>query len=193
MTALPPGATAAGAKVRVWDLAVRLLHWMLVASVALSWITTFGWASVPGPWHQPAGYVALAVVALRVPWGFVGSRYARFAQFVRSPRRTWSYLRNVVARAEPRYVGHNPLGAWMVLALVGHVLALALTGWLYTTDWLWGDATVEAVHLMLAWTLLALVAVHVAGVVYTGVRHRENLVAAMVGGRKRGPAPGDVA
>lgn len=186
-----PDGTAA-ARVRVWDGAVRLLHWTLVVSVALSWITTLGWDAVPGPWHQPAGWVALAAVALRLPWGFVGSRYARFAQFVRSPGRTWVYLRQVLARREPRHIGHNPLGGWMVLALMAQVLLLALTGWLYTTDRYFGDETVEAVHLTLAWTLLALVAVHVGGVVYTSVRHRENLVAAMLSGRKRAPMPGDI-
>lgn len=186
-----PGGAAAAVPVPVWDRAVRLLHWTLVVSVALSWVTTLGWEAVPGPWHQPAGYAALAVVALRLAWGFVGSRYARFAQFVRSPRRTLAYLRQVLAGAEPRHVGHNPLGAWMVLALIAHVLLLAATGWLYTTDAFFGDETVEAVHHVLAWTLLGCIALHVSGVVYTSLRHRENLVLAMISGRKRAPAGRD--
>jgi cytochrome b len=132
--------------VRVWDPLVRLLHWGLVIALTLCWLGTF---AIPGV-HQPAGYVALAIVLLRLLWGGIGSRYARFAQFVRGPRATWSYLRAMLQRREPRHLGHNPLGACMVLALLANVAGLALTGWLYTTDRFWGDATVERVHLALA-------------------------------------------
>lgn len=174
---------------RVWDRAVRALHWVLVGAVALS---ALGLVALFGV-HQPAGYVALAAVVLRIVWGVRGSHYARFAQFVRGPRAAWRYARAVAARREPRHLGHNPLGAWMVLALMACVAGLALTGWLYTTDAYWGDETVEAVHLALAWGLLGLVVVHVAGVIFTSLRHRENLVASMVHGRKRAPEGDDIA
>jgi cytochrome b len=128
--------------------------------------------------------VALAIVLMRLLWGAIGSHYARFVQFVRGPRSTWSYLMAVLQRREPRYLGHNPLGACMVLALLASVAGLALTGWLYTTDRFWGDATVEQAHLLLAWGLLALVVLHVAGVLFTSQRQRENLIAAMVSGDK---------
>jgi cytochrome b len=166
---------------RVWDPLVRLLHWTLVLSLPVSWLGTF---AVSGT-HQPAGWLALAVVFCRVGWGFACSRYARFAQFVRGPSATWAYAKAVLRRHEPRHVGHNPLGACMVLALMANVAGLALTGWLYTTDRFWGDATLEAWHLTLAWLLLALVLLHVAGVLFTSLRQRENLVAAMFSGRKR--------
>ena len=166
--------------VRVWDRLVRLLHWGLVLSLSLSWLGTFAIAGV----HQPLGYLALAIALLRLLWGGIGSRYARFAQFVRGPRATWAYLFAVLQRREQRHLGHNPLGACMVLALLANVAGLALTGWLYTTDRFWGDATVETWHVALAWTLLGLVLLHVAGVLFTSLRQRENLVAAMFSGNK---------
>ena len=174
--------------VNVWDRAVRCLHWALVLAVAGAWITTERWVWA----HQAVGYVALGVMLLRLLWGFSGSRYARFAQFVRGPRTTWRYLLQLRARREPRYIGHNPLGGWMVLALLLCVLALGLTGWLYTTDWFWGDALVDALHHELAWALLVLAVMHVVGVLFTSLRHHENLLRAMCSGVKRAPHEDDV-
>lgn len=182
-----PESTAV--RVHVWDRAVRLLHWTLVGAVALA---ALGLVALFGV-HQPAGYVALAAVLVRGVWGAVGSHYARFAQFVRGPRAALRYARAVAVGREPRFIGHNPLGGWMVVALMLCIVALAVTGWLYTTDMFWGDETVERVHRALAWTLLGLVVAHVAGVLFTGCRHRENLVAAMWGGAKRAPAQDDIA
>jgi cytochrome b len=177
----------------VWDHAVRVLHWTLVAGVVLAWLSTIAALSGIGSAHQPAGYVALGAALLRLLWGFGPSRYARFSQFVRGPRATWRYARALPAHHEPRYLGHNPLGAWMVLALLVCVLGLALTGWLYTTDRFWGDATVEVVHTALAWLLVGLAALHVSGVVFTSLRQRENLVGAMLHGRKPSARDGDIA
>ena len=167
----------------VWDRLVRLLHWSLLLSLVVCWLGTF---ALPGV-HQPAGYLALALVVVRLVWGFCGGRYARFSQFVRGTRATLAYARQVLRRREPRHLGHNPLGAWMILALLGCVAALALTGWLYTTDRFWGDEQVETLHLGLAWGLLALALLHVAGVLYTGWHQHESLPLAMLTGRKRGP------
>ncbi len=175
--------------VRVWDSAVRVLHWTLAVSVALSAIGLIALFGV----HQPAGYVALAAVLLRTAWGAFGSRYARFGQFVRGPRASLRYARAVALGREPRFIGHNPLGGWMVVVLMLCVIGLALTGWLYTTDAFFGDETVERVHRALAWTLLGLVVAHVAGVIFTSLRQRENLLAAMFSGRKRAPARDDIA
>jgi len=178
----------AGGVVKVWDWPVRLLHWTLVLAVAGGWLTTLAF----GGWHQAAGWPAFAAVLLRLLWSRFGSRQARFAGFLRSPRATLAYLRLLLQGREPRHLGHNPLGAWMIVALMTCVAGLALTGWLYTTGALWGDETVETIHRALAWTLLVLATLHVAGVLFTGRRQRENLVRAMVDGRKRAPAPGDV-
>ena len=179
-----------GATRRVWDPAVRLLHGALVLAFALGWATTTRWL---GGWHLAVGWAALAIVAVRIAWGFAGPRYARFAQFVRGPGATLAYARRVLAGREPRHLGHNPLGGWMVLAFFACILGLALSGWLYTTDRFWGDETVERVHAALAWTMLGLAVVHVGGVLLASFRHRENLVAAMLDGDKRAPREGDVA
>ena len=175
--------------VRVWDPVVRVGHWALAVAVALGWAAT---TAALGAWHVTVGYAALALVAVRIVWGFVGPRHARFAQFVRSPRATWAYARLAATGRAPRHLGHNPLGACMVLAFFACIGGLALTGWLYTTDAFWGDETVEHVHVALAWTIVVLAALHVAGVVLAGVLHHENLVAAMVHGDKREADAGDV-
>jgi cytochrome b len=165
----------------VWDVAVRVLHWSLVLSVATAWLTRHS----RGEWHEWLGYAALAVVAARVAWGFLGSRHARFDDFVRPPRATAAYARAMLAGREARFVGHNPLGGWMVVALLTLVSLVGFTGWLYTTDRYWGVEWVEDVHETLSNILFTFVALHIAGVVFTSFRHRENLVAAMLHGRKR--------
>jgi cytochrome b len=165
----------------VWDPLLRVLHWTLVLSVSAAWMTTLWWSG----WHQAAGYLAAGAVGTRIVWGFVGPLEARFAHFVRGPRVTLRYVSMLRAGRAPRSLGHNPLGAWMALALMATTLALALTGWLYTTDRFWGEVWLDWLHQTLAWALLVLAAWHVAGVIFTGRRYGENLVAAMFSGRKR--------
>ena len=118
----------------MWDPFVRIGHWALVASIAAAWLTRRGGA----PSHEWIGYAALALVALRVAWGWTGPRYARFAQFVHSPAQTLRYAGSVLQGKRARHIGHNPLGAWMILALLAVAAAAGLTGWLYTTDRLLG-------------------------------------------------------
>lgn len=168
---------------KVWDSLVRLLHWTLVASVAAAWLSTLGWGFVR--FHETSGYVALCTVAIRLVWGFTGRRFAKFAEFVRGAEAVLRYARQLRTNKEPRYMGHNPLGGWMVVALLACVASLGLTGWLYTTDAFWGEAWLDSLHYALAWMLLGLVALHVTGVVFTSVRHHENLVLAMFTGRKK--------
>jgi cytochrome b len=184
----PPDRYFGAPPVRVWGRAVRLLHWVLVVAVALaalSLVALFGL-------HQPAGYVAVAAVLLRAAWGWCDSGHARFTRFVRGPRATLRYAGAVLAGRAPRYLGHNPLGGWMALMLMLCVSGLAVTGWLYTTDALWGDERVERAHRVLAWALLGLVALHLLGVIFTGRRHRENLVASMLDGDKRAAIGDDI-
>jgi len=173
---------------KVWDAPVRLLHWGLVASVAVLWWSRHD----TGPLHENTGYVLIALIAARLAWGFCGGRYARFAQFVRAPRATLAYARAALAGRAPRYLGHNPLGGAMVLALLANLGALCATGWLYTTDMFWGYGWLADLHQVLAWALLALVALHVGGMLWTGRQHRENLVRAMVTGEKSPPMGDDV-
>jgi cytochrome b len=171
--------------VRVWDALVRTAHWTLVACVLAAWFTRESL-------HEWLGYAALAVVVLRIAWGFAGPRYARFKQFVRAPAPTLSYARALAAGRAPRYLGHNPLGAWMIVALLATAGLTGASGWLSVTDRYWGIAWVQDTHEALADALAVLAIVHVAGIAYMSLRHRENLVAAMVTGRKRAPRPGDV-
>jgi cytochrome b len=170
-----------GDRIRVWDALVRVLHWSLVLSVATAWLTRHS----RGSWHEWLGYAALSIVAIRIAWGFLGSRYARFSDFVKSWPATTAYTRDVIAHREARYLGHNPLGGWMVLALLVLVALVGFTGWLYTTDRYWGVEWVEETHETLSNVLFLFVAFHIAGVVFTSVRHHENLVAAMLHGWKR--------
>ncbi len=143
--------------------------------------------------HEWAGYTAAGLIAFRVVHGFIGPRYARFSQFVRGPKTSALYAADVIRHREARYVGHNPVGALMVLALLGTMTAIALTGWLMTTDSYWGVAWVEEVHETLANLMLVLVGLHIVGVVLASFRHRENLVRAMITGRKRVAGQGDIA
>jgi cytochrome b len=169
----------------VWPPLLRLLHWVL----ALTMIGAFVTHESSGQWrgltvHEWLGYAALGAAALRVLLGFTGRDPWRFKSFVRSVPFTLAYARDVLAHREGRYLGHNPLGAWMVLALLVNAWVCAVTGWLYTTDRFWGVAWVGNLHDITGHLLIPLLVLHVAGVVFTSVRHRENLVASMLHGRK---------
>ena len=174
--------------IKVWDLLVRIGHWTLVISIAAAWLTRHG----AGKWHEWLGYAVLGVVALRVVWGLVGSPYARFTQFVRSPANALHYTKQILGGHEPRHLGHNPLGGWMIVALIITITGVCISGWLYTTDQYWGVTWVEELHEGLTNFLLALVALHIGGVVFSSWRHGENLVAAMIHGRKRAPDARDI-
>ncbi|WP_377291676.1 cytochrome b/b6 domain-containing protein [Rhizobium sp. SG2393] len=174
--------------IRVWDPLVRIFHWGLAGSFALAYVTAEDIRDV----HEVAGYVAGALIASRIVMGFAGSPYARFRQFVRSPAHVVSYVGSMIRRRDPRYIGHNPLGGLMVMALILAMAGVALTGWLQTTDAYWGVEWVEETHEALANMMLAAVALHLFGVLFESIRHHENLVGAMISGRKRAPRPGDV-
>lgn len=169
------------ARVKVWDLFVRLYHWSQAALIAAAWITAgeVKWL------HERIGYAIMALVALRILWGLVGPRHARFADFVRGPRAVLSYLADLLRGRARRYLGHNPAGGAMIVALLAAILGTGMTGWLLTTDAWFGSDGMEELHESLAKLILALVAVHVAGVIFESLRHRENLVRSMITGRKR--------
>lgn len=178
------GRNARPATVSVWDPLVRLFHWSLVAAMAYEFLFEAGTKA-----HIYLGYAILVLVAVRVLWGFIGSRHARFSQFVRGPGAVLAYLRDIL-RGRPRhYLGHNPAGGAMVVALIIMVAATSLSGWAMITDALWGEEWIEALHEALAWATLGLVLAHVAGVILASLQHRENLVRAMITGRK--PLPDD--
>ena len=172
---------------RVWDPLVRLFHWSLALSFAVAMLS----ANILENLHIWAGYAAGGLVVMRVVWGFIGPPYARFSQFVRSPRTILRYLKAIARGNEERHVGHNPAGGAMIIVLMLAMVATALTGYLLTTDAFWGVAWMQHVHHWLAHGLLLLIGLHLAGVVLASYRHRENLVLAMVSGRKRQPGASD--
>jgi cytochrome b len=174
--------------IRVWDPLVRTFHWTLALSFAVAWISS----EHSGRLHELAGYVAGVLVLARVAWGFSCSGYARFSQFVRPPAAVAAYLRSIATGAERRFIGHNPAGGAMIVVLLASVMATAATGWMLTTDAFWGSLAVQRVHSFLAHGVLLLVLAHLGGVALASVRHRENLMRAMVTGNKRAAAPGDV-
>lgn len=175
--------------VRVWDPLVRAFHWCLVLAFAIAWASGDEWDAL----HETTGYVILGLLGIRVAWGLIGTRYARFTQFVRGPATVKDYLGQMVIGREQRFIGHNPAGGAMVVTLILAMAATGLTGWMTTLDAFWGYKWVEHIHEFLANGMLVLVAVHVAGVLFASIRHHENLVGAMLTGRKRAPTPGDVA
>jgi cytochrome b len=179
-TAIKLSATT-GPTVRVWDLFVRIFHWSLVALFIVAFATGDEIERV----HIAVGYTIAALVAARIVWGFVGSRYARFSNFVRRPAETLHYMRQALRGRAPRYIGHNPAGGLMTLALLGMIIAISGTGLMMTTDVFWGAEWVEDVHEGLVYATLGLIALHVAGVVVTSIEHRENLAKAIITGRKR--------
>jgi cytochrome b len=168
--------------VRVWDAPVRVTHWLIVLCFAGAYLTreTDSWRYV----HVTLGYTLAGLVVFRVLWGFVGTRHARFASFVRGPAAAWQHLRSL-RRGGDHAVGHNPAGALAVVAMLALALLVAGSGW--ATYYEVGGEAFEEVHELLANLMLALVVVHIVAVLATSLIARENLVGAMIHGRKRAP------
>ncbi len=178
-------------KYLVWDLPTRVFHWLLVVMIGLQWLTS----ELGGDyltWHFYIGYATLGLVLFRLIWGFVGSRYARFWQFLVSPKKVVEYLRGTNKQA---YIGHNPLGGLMVLLLLILVLVQAVTG-LFTTDEIFTDGPYRSaissewqdiadwLHANLFDYLLVAIGLHVAAVLfYLGVK-KTNLILPMLTGKK---------
>lgn len=173
-------------RILVWDAPVRLAHAVLavlvLAAFALATLTSD--ESVTFSWHAIAGLVAVVVVLLRILWGFFGTRYARFGDFPLRPSALVRYLRGVVSgRPDGSGVGHNAATSWFALAIFAGIVGLGVTGILAGR----GSEGAEEVHEVLAWSVIGLVAAHVAGVLLHVARKRENLIASMIDGRKAGP------
>lgn len=170
----------------VWDWPVRVGHWLLVGAFALAWITgeSEAWRLV----HACAGGTVVGVVLFRLLWGFVGTRHARFASFVRGPGAVLDYVNGLLRRAQYHSAGHNAAGGWAIVALLACGLLTGASGWLVYQDSfanMSGEWLAE-VHEALASGMLAVALLHVAGVVVSSLAHRENLVRAMFTGLKQG-------
>ena len=169
-------------KILVWDWPVRLGHWLMVGGFALAWLT--GDSETFRLVHVIAGATVLGVASFRLPWGFIGSRYARFVDFVRGPTAVKDYLTSLLQLQPDHHVGHNPAGGWAIVLLLGLGIVTGLAGWAIYNDI--GGHWLEEVHEALAATMLTVVIVHIAGVISGSLLHGENLARAMVNGRKQG-------
>ena len=180
--------------VRVWDPLVRLFHWTLATAFFTAYITEDDWMDL----HVLAGYTILGLVLFRMVWGMIGTRHARFSDFVRSPAAALAYLKAAVTFRADRHLGHNPAGGVMVVALLVCLTLATLSGLaLYghqefsgpladlmrgTPAWL--GNSLEELHEFFANLTLLLVLLHLAGVALASLQHRENLVRSMITGRK---------
>lgn len=187
-------------KVRAWDLPTRVFHWTLVVLIATSW-ATFQYSEVIGDhrlvWHKRSGYAVLTLIVWRMLWGFAGSSTSRFANFVRGPRAIFAYARGLAKGTGGRFLGHNPLGALMVLALLALVSGQALMG-LFTVEH--NDLTAGPLYRLVDedtqkqisrwhrrsvyWFLLPAIAMHVAANLLHGIVKKDPLITAMFTGRK---------
>jgi cytochrome b len=179
---------------RLWDGPTRLVHWALVGLIGFCW-----WSGETGhmDWHRLAGYTVLALLLFRLAWGFVGSYSARFASFVRGPAATLAYAKTLPSRAGRETPGHNPLGAWSVLAILATLAAQVITGLFavdvdgiesgplsHRVDFDTGRLFAKWHHWSF-WLLEALVALHLAAIVFYAAHKRADLVRPMVTGRGR--------
>ena len=160
---------------------VRAFHWSLVVAFAVAWLTGDELERL----HEATGYVIMALLGVRIVWGFVGSIHARFSDFVYRPSHVIGYLADTARLRAKRYLGHNPAGGAMVIALLVALTTTAGSGFAMTTDAFHDAHWVEEMHEVMANAVFLLVGLHVAGVAVSSLAHRENLVRAMITGRKR--------
>ena len=181
--------------IRIWDPLIRLFHWTLVVAFFSAYLIEDDWLGL----HVLAGYTVLGLLLFRIIWGVIGTRHARFTDFVCSPAKTLAYLKDAIAFRARRYPGHNPAGAAMIITMLFSLTATAVTGLaLYGYAEFSGPLAglvsdipdrpgglLEAVHEFFAEFTVLLVVLHLAGVVLTSLQHRENLVRSMFTGIKQ--------
>ncbi len=198
-------------EIKVWDPLVRLFHWTLVAAFTIAYLTEDDWQEL----HVWAGYTVAALLAFRLLWGFIGPKHARFSDFVFSPANIMAYLKDMLALRAKRYIGHNPAGGAMVIALLLSLAATTLSGMqVYAVEENAGPfaqiemnispvasayadddehegeghkegGVWEEIHEFFANFTLFLVVLHIAGVIISSLAHNENLPRSMVTGKKR--------
>jgi cytochrome b len=169
--------------VRVWDPFVRTFHWSLVACVLIDYFVVDDGKTL----HQWLGHVATALVVARIVWGFVGTRHARFADFLPTPRRVRTHVRAMLSGQPTSHPGHNPLGAIVMFGLIALVLLAGLTGFLQTTDAFWGEEWLQETHRLITELLIGTATLHALAAIVMSRIERTNLVAAMITGVKVRP------
>ena len=179
---------------KVWDIFVRVFHWSLVLGFAIAYVTEEELLSL----HVFAGYAVFGLILLRLAWGLIGSRYARFGDFIYRPKEIKQVLSDTAHLKARRYIGHNPAGGAMIVLMLASLLMVSVSGIaVYAAEESAGPLAVmasslhpfehliEEVHEFFANLTLSLVLVHIAGVMFESLIHGENLVKSMVTGRKR--------
>lgn len=181
--------------VKIWDIAVRSFHWLLLSAVAITYITEDDLLTV----HAYAGYFIAGLISLRLIWGIIGSKHARFTSFVKSPRIVKQYLKEILQFKAKRHLGHNPAGGAMVLLLL-LLLSISIISGIaaYATEASAGPLvghiqilplfiqnSLEDIHELFANLTLLLIFLHVAGVAFASLQHKENLVKSMINGYKK--------
>lgn len=199
-----------GQRIKVWDIAVRLFHWSLAILFFLAYLS----GELEGSVHALAGYAVLALLGIRLVWGFIGTKHARFSDFIYGPAATLRYVRSLASRSPLHYLGHNPLGGWMVVALLASLLGASWSGLeAYAVkghgplagiekqfiapamanddedregegEEAEGDEFWEEIHESLSNLALFLVFLHIVGILIASALHRENLIKAMITGYK---------
>ena len=180
------------ATVKAWDPLIRVFHWSLVLSVVIAFISEDDWMNV----HIWAGYAVSLLIGIRLLWGLVGTRNARFTSFVRSRRVVMQHLKGMLAFKTPHYLGHNPVAAVMVLLLLSSITLVAFSGVImlaregqgplaHTMFSSWNGEWLEEIHEFLANFTLLLIVAHVSGVIFSSLLEGENLARAMLTGRKK--------
>lgn len=178
--------------IKIWDLPLRIFHWLLVVGFSVAYLTEDKLLTI----HVWAGYLVLGLLVFRLFWGFTGNSYARFSNFLCSPAKSVAYVKEVITLKAKRYLGHNPAGAAMIVLLIVSLFITALSGLIvYAADQNLGplagmvsssnEKFWEEAHEIAANLSLLLVIVHVLGVVFESVIHNENLVKAMWNGYKK--------
>lgn len=169
-------------RILVWDVPVRVFHWLMVASFAGAYLTAESerWRLL----HVTLGYTMAGLVGFRIFWGLVGTRYARFSSFLRGPQAIARYLKSLVSGKPEHHTGHNPAGALAILAMLLLTLAVTASGWAVYNDvagkWL------EETHEVAANVMLTVIGVHIVAVLVSSWLHHENMVGSMISGRKPG-------
>jgi cytochrome b len=179
--------------INVWDLPLRIFHWLLVVSFFTAYVTEDDFLTA----HVWAGYFIAGLLVFRLIWGFVGGHYARFSNFLCSPSESITYFKDLIRLNAKRYIGHNPAGSAMIVLLLLSILMTIITGLaLYGADQGAGllafinksqEHFWKEIHEFFANFTVVLVVVHVIGVAVESYIHRENLARAMVHGNKRKP------
>lgn len=178
--------------IKVWDLPLRVFHWLLVAAFMTAYFTEDDFLTL----HVWAGYLVMALLIFRLIWGFIGNEYSQFKNFICSPALSFTYLKEVLARKSKRYIGHNPAGAAMIVLLLASLFLTTATGLcVYAADQNAGllaglistenEKLWEELHEFFANFSVFLVLIHIAGVIFESLLHHENLGRAMVTGEKR--------